>query len=212
MEKQTITITIEKAREWYHGKNEELREIALQAFDEKDLIFNFKSIKTFEDACKVLDLNYDKMVLIVNSMNPISKASAAMFQLNIVRQALNFGKDLHLTKDPEDSHIYFPHNPIMTKSCTYYKNEIDSGEMSIIGKIINEGEEYYVLGGYAVLSTDDGLSSFSYGWGIGTSYGTIGFLGCVSKEIAKHFGKYFGMLITEAKYGDLSDFRIIENN
>ena len=37
------------------------------------------------------------------------------------------------------------------------------------------------------------------------------FLGCVTKEIAKHFSKYFGMFITEAKYGDLPDFEIIEN-
>lgn len=36
-----------------------------------------------------------------------------------------------------------------------------------------------------------------------------GFLGCASKEIAEHFGKYFGMLITEAKYGDMVDFEII---
>ena len=26
----------------------------------------------------------------------------------------------------------------------------------------------------------------------------------------KHFSKYFGMLITEAKFGDLKDFEIIE--
>ena len=30
------------------------------------------------------------------------------------------------------------------------------------------------------------------------------------KEIAQHLGKYFGMLITEAKYGDLPDFQITE--
>lgn len=31
------------------------------------------------------------------------------------------------------------------------------------------------------------------------------------KEIALHFSKYFGMLITEAKYGDRVDFEIIKN-
>ena len=35
------------------------------------------------------------------------------------------------------------------------------------------------------------------------------FLGCMTKEIAKHFGKYFGMLITEAKYGDIPGFEIV---
>lgn len=38
-----------------------------------------------------------------------------------------------------------------------------------------------------------------------------GFLGCASEEIAKHLSKYFGMLITEAKFGDIIDFEIIEN-
>jgi hypothetical protein len=39
----------------------------------------------------------------------------------------------------------------------------------------------------------------------------FGFLGCATKKIAQHFGKYFGMLITEAKYADMVDFEIIEN-
>lgn len=30
------------------------------------------------------------------------------------------------------------------------------------------------------------------------------------REIARHFGKYFGTLIIEAKYADLVDFEIIE--
>ena len=29
-------------------------------------------------------------------------------------------------------------------------------------------------------------------------------------EIAEHFSKYFGMLITEAKYGDMVKFEVIE--
>lgn len=42
------------------------------------------------------------------------------------------------------------------------------------------------------------------------SFANIGFLGCASEDIARHFGKYFGMLITEAKYADMIDFKIIE--
>lgn len=38
----------------------------------------------------------------------------------------------------------------------------------------------------------------------------FGFLGCATKEIAEHFGKYFGMLITETKYAD-KDFEVIES-
>ena len=33
---------------------------------------------------------------------------------------------------------------------------------------------------------------------------------CAISLDAQHFSKYFGMLITEAKYGDMVDFEIIE--
>ena len=128
----------------------------------------------------------------VEELETASKASAAMFKLNIIRKALNLGQDLYLTKDPEDSYIYYPYNPFVTKSSTYYNSDINSGKMEIIGTIKCEGEEYNVLGGDA-----DG--------------GGVGFLGCANKEIAKHLGKYFGMLITEAKYGDMVDFEIISS-
>lgn len=68
-----------------------------------------------------------------------------MFKLNIIRQALNLGCDLSLTRDPKNSYLYYPYNPFMTSSSTYYDN---SGEMEVIGKIKSEGEEYNILGGY----------------------------------------------------------------
>ena len=46
----------------------------------------------------------------------------------------------------------------------------------------------------------------------GSASANSGFLGCATKEIAQHFGKYFGMLITTAKYADIiKDFEIIES-
>lgn len=50
MEKRNITITIEKAKEWYNSGNEALKEAALQAFEEKELIFNYGDITTFKKA------------------------------------------------------------------------------------------------------------------------------------------------------------------
>ena len=82
--------------------------------------------------------------------------------------------------------------------------------MEVIGKIKSEGEEYNVLSGSADAGGGAGLGGFNSNIGVGTAYADIGFLGCVTKEIAKHFVKYFGMLITEAKYGDMVDFEIIE--
>ena len=83
--------------------------------------------------------------------------------------------------------------------------------MEVIGKIKSEGKEYNVLGGYAYPGGHAGLGFFRFDYGVGDAGASIGFLGCATKEIAEHFGKYFGMLITEAKYGDMVDFEIIED-
>ena len=214
MKERNITVTLNKAKEWFNSNNETLKKLALQAFSEKELtIFDFTKIKTFEDALTALGYKESTKVYIRNTINDISmysKASAAMTKLNIIRKALNLGQDLHLTKNPEDSYIYYPYNPFATKSSTYYKNEINSGIMEVIGKIKSEGKEYNVLGGHAAISGGAGLGGFSSYYGVSNTYANIGFLGCASKEIAQHFGKYFGMLITEAKYGDMVDFEIIE--
>ena len=210
MVKRNITITLEKAIELYNSGNESLKDLALQAFSKEDLMSNFRDITTFKKACDVLGHNYDDIISKINSIAEISRASAAMFKLNIIRKALNFGQDLHLTKHPKDSYIYYPYNPFITKSSTYCKSEINSGKMEVIGKIKSEGEEYNILCGYAVLGVNNGLGGFTFYDEVGFADASIGFLGCASKEIAQHLGKYFGMLITEAKYGDMVDFEIIE--
>lgn len=209
---RNIKITLEKAKEWYNSNNESLKDIALQAFSEKELTaFDFTIIRTFEDACKALGLNFDDIVDTIANIIIFghSKASAAMFKLNIIRKALNLGQDLSLTKDLKDSYIHYPYNPFVTKSSTYYDKEVKLGKMEVIGKIKSEGEEYLVLGGYADYGGGAGLGHFCSTKGVGFANANIGFLGCASKEIAQHFGKYFGMTITEAKYGDLQDFQII---
>ena len=211
MKERNITVTLEKAKEWYNSDNESLKEIALQAFNKDDLALNFKDITTFKKACKALDLNYDAVSSIAENIAIVSKASAAMFKLNIIRKALNLGQDLHLTKDPKGSCIYYPYNPFVTKSSTYYKSKLNSNKMEIIGEIMNEGILYNVLGGIAVNSSYDGLGSFYSYTGMGDAFAAVGFLGCATKEIAQHLGKYFGMLITEAKYGDLPSFHIVSS-
>ena len=208
---RNITITLEKAKKWYYSGNTSLKEVALQAFSKEELEWNFRLIKTLENAYDALNINYETVNIYANSIAKYSKASAAMFKLNIIRKALNLGQDLHLTKHPKDSYIYYPHNPFVTKSSTYCKSDINSGKMEVIGKIKSEGEEYNVLGGGANTAGSAGLGYFASYSGVGDALAIIGFLGCANKEIANHFGKYFGMLITEAKYGDMiEDFEIIE--
>ena len=210
---RNITITLEKAREWYNSDNESLKEVALQEFSEEELAaFDFTKIKTFKDALNALGYTETTKVYIRNTINDISmysKASAAMTQLNIVRKALNLGQDLHLTKDPKDSYIYYPSIPFVIESSTYRKDKIESGKIEIIGKIKSEETLYNVLSSYPSCCSDVGLGAFLSYIGVGNPNTDIGFLGCASSEIAQHFGKYFGMLITEAKYGDIVDFEIV---
>ena len=210
MEKRNITVTLEKAKEWYNSRNESLKEIALQAFNKDELTRNFKNIKTFKDACDALNYDYTAVSNTARNIAVFSRASAAMFKLNIIRKALNLGQDLHLVKNPKDSYIYFPTNLFITKNSNFYREKIDTGKINIIGKIKSEGEDYYVLDGCFDYSCYEGLGSFYTDTLVGGYDTNCGFLGCASKEIAEHFGKYFGMLITEAKYGDLEDFVMIK--
>ena len=202
-------LTINEARIMYNSGNKVLKNIACKTYKEEELVFDYKKITNFRKACDALYLNYDEIKEKADTIYNISKSSAAMFKLNIIRKALNLGQDLHLTKDPEDSYIYYPYNPFVTKSSTYYKSEINSGKMEVIGKIKSEGEKYNVLGGGADNGGDAGLGYFYSYNGVGSAFTDVGFLGCANKEIAQHLGKYFGMLITEAKYGDMVDFEII---
>ena len=207
-----IDLSLDEERELYNSDNETMIKLALRAFPEKDLKFkHFSEITTFEDAVGTIGMNLNWALRMVEELETASKASAAMFKLNIIRKALNLGQDLHLTKDPEDSYIYYPYNPFVTKSPTYYKSEINSGKMEVIGKIKSKGEEYNVLCGNAFDGGQAGFGNFYSDVCVGKASASVGYLGCVNEDIAKHFGKYFGMLITESKYGDMIDFNIIED-
>ena len=206
-----IDISLDEAKEWFNSGNATLKEIALKAFSKDELIYNFKDITTFKKACETLGLNYDTMLFKAKEISFVSKASAAMYKLNIVRKALNLGQDLHFVKDPKNYRIFFPYNPFVSEGSTYYDDELKSGIMEIIGKIKVEGEEYKVLSGCSPThGSHVGLGCFYFDGGFGVACCSFGFLGCANKEIAEHFSKYFGMLITEAKYGDMVKFEVIE--
>lgn len=209
MKERNVTVTLEKAKEWLNSGNATLKEIALQAFREEELTWHYSQIKTLEDACKALGLNYDIISIVTKDVATFSRASAAMFKLNIIRKALNLGQDLHLTKDPESSRIYYPYNPFATEGSTLFMDELNSGEIEVIGKIKNEGTLYNVFSGDPSYSYYVGLGDFISEVGGASANTCIGFLGCASQEIAQHFGEYFGMLITEAKYADMIDFEML---
>ena len=209
MEERKVTVTLNKAREWFNSGNAALREVALQAFDKDELTYNFKNIITFEKACEVLGLNHSAIVSDVATM---SVSVAAMLKLNIIRRALNLGYDMHFAKNPRNSFLYYPYNPLATipEGCNYYKEQINSGIFQIIGKVKIEGVKYNVLGGGITYDVNSGLGGFNYQTGICRCRSEVSLFGCATKEIAEHFSKYFGILITTAKYAD-NDFEVIES-
>ena len=213
-----IDVSLNEARELYKGGNKTVKEFVLRVFSEDELSENyFTEVKSFEDAMTVLGMSVDDGNAIVSTIKETSKASAAMYKLNIIRKALNLGQDLHLTKKPEDSEIYYPYNPFVTENSIYYEDELNSDKMEIIGTIKCEGEKYNILGGYAfgVGYAFDcslaGLGYFDSDAGVGGANANVGLFGCANEKIAKHLSKYFGVLITEAKYGDLYSFDVIED-
>lgn len=205
-----MIVTIDEAREMYDSDNKALKDLTLKVFSEDELNQStYSEIKTFEDAVTVLGMSIDDENSIVNTLKERSKAMAAMYKLNIIRKALNLGQNLHLIKSAnEDSLVYCPKNPFIAKGSTYYKNDIEWCRMEIIGRFNNDGIEYFVLNGDPGISGHSGLAVYDGLICVAHTRTEFAFLGCASAEIAEHFGKYFGMLITEAKYGDVDDFTI----
>lgn len=216
MEERNITITLNKAIEWYNSENTTLKEIALQAFNKDELaVYNFKNITTFQKACEALGLNYDATSSIAENITTVSKASAAMFKLNIIRKALHLHNNLCLTHEKwNDGRYCSPQNPFVA-STSCYETEIKKGRIEVLGQFEYRKRAYYVLNcnPYFDEDYDNGINLGAYHCcsADGKAPAHLGFLGCKSREIAQHFGKYFGMLITEAKYGDVADFEIIES-
>lgn len=217
---RTINININTAKEWYNSGNEALKELALQAFNKNELNpFDFKKIKTFKDALLCLykedTYYYDTVINCIGELRITSKASAAMFMLNIVRKVLNTGYDLHLTKNATIfSEIYFPYFRFYNDE-DYHKCKKNITN-KYIGKFESEGKLYHIISN---VTSHDGhgvgnyvstyISTHNYN---NICYANIdtGFLGCANYDIANHLGTYFGHLILEAMYGDMIDFKILD--
>lgn len=203
MESRNISLTLEKAREWYNSGSADLREVALQAYTEEELKKkSFRDIKTFEDACYAIMLHPYTEGKLIEKIEEVSKASAAAYKLNIIRKALNKGQKMEFTKGT----IYYPYTPFATIKSTYYNDELRDGNTVEVAQFMSNGEVYRLLSGNAAHGGNAGLGNFYSGGGVGTSTANVGFLGCASKEIAEHMSRYFAKEIFEAKYGDLVNY------
>lgn len=188
---RNVKISLEKAKEWYNSGNESLREVALQAFTEKELMAKpWENIKTFEEACRVLYIN-------PKTVNVIYDAHLQnMYKLQIIKKALN-GVDWKPELNTGTS--YYPLMRYYPKGSSY-----DSNWTPVADFKAKEDNKVYTLvsGDYNYFS--GGLGNFGVGYGDVSAY--RGLLGCKSDEIAAYFGITFGKLIFDAIYGQYNNY------
>ena len=196
METRNVTLTLQKAREFYNSGNAALKEIALQAFTKEELTNpEYTNIKTFEDACKALGLNMDFVNFALCNMKNIEggfgKHLTAIYKMNIISKALN-GTDWK--PKMTEGNIYYGW-------VRFYKKPSDIPyNKKIIGKFIADGQKYLLVGGFGGCKCYTGLGDFSYWYGYGYSDTNLGLLYCKSAEIAKYMSEQFGKLIFDACY------------
>ena len=189
---RNVKISLEKAREWYNSGNESLREVALQAFKESELAENpWQLIKTFEDACRVLNINPDAVYLIFDAH------LQNMYKLKVIKKALN---GVEWEPNFNTGRIYYP-------CIRYYpKGSIYDSSWTPVANFktkYNDNEVYTLVGGnYS--NYYGGLGYFGCGYGVVKV--DLGLLGCKSGEIAKYFGNTFGKLIFDTIYGQYNNY------
>lgn len=197
METRNVTLTLQKAKEFYNSGNDTLKEVALQAFTQEELTTTTKytNIKTFEDACRALGMSINKAACDLNYLTclkgGLGEHLRAIYKLDIIRKALN-GADW---------------NPKMAKGNIYYgwvrfykKSSNIPYNKKIIGNFIADGQKYLLVGGFGTCGYCDGISYFDFGCGCRSSSANLGLLCCKSIEIAQYMSEQFGKLIFDACY------------
>lgn len=201
MECRNITLTLDKAKKWYNSGSSDLREVALQAYTEKELkVLSWQNVKTFEDACYELAMhpytviNQDIRAIKLSSItDDMKKHLIAVYKLDIIRKALNKGWNPKMT----EGNVYYPYvrfYPAGNKA----KEAARDNRWEVKETFNADGQEYTLVSGDYSCTTNGGLSLF--GCGYGNAQPILSLLGCKSKEIAEHMSHYFAKEIFEATY------------
>lgn len=199
MEKRNIQIDLEIAKKLYNSNDESLREVALQAFKEKEIENPWRLVRTVKDACLVLNMDLAKVTQLVGSLKEISLASSVIFQLNIIRRAINNDAQLTLT----NGKMYYPVIKLVSIEDT---NNVES----IVGQCKYKNRIFNIMGGWS--NHFDG-----HGFGYFLDHGNVGFcspeslFGVDSKEKALYLSSYFGSCIAQAQFGDIPGFEIVNH-
>ena len=195
MECRNVTLTLEKAKEFYNSGNEALKKVALQAFTVEELkSVYFRDIKTFEDACKALNMSLKYVECDIIRLSKVEgnlgNHLIAIYKLDIIRKALN-GADWK-PKMTEDN-IYYGW-------VRYYLHNKKPSNKKTIATFKADGQKYLLVGGFGDYGYCDGLGNLNYRLGYSYSCADISLLCCKSPEIAQYMTEQFGKIIFDAYY------------
>ena len=194
MEKRTIKISIETARDWYKGSNDSLKTLALQAFKEDELKPSYQNIKTLVDVKQALNISDSNW----NNINNIPVTEAKYSALvALIRKALHIGVNTSLWI----GNYYYPYFYIGKSEDVKRYTSYNCKNIEVTEEFPT-GETNLSVGGGVYDGSTAGLSFFYGNCSVGYAGTFVGALGCISREIAEHFGKYFGYYILKSWYGD----------
>lgn len=194
MESRNIALTLEKAREWYNSGSADLREVALQAYTRNELeIPEWQNIKTFEDACRALNID-GTFGYAADTPWEVAKHLRAIWKLDIIRKALNGDWKPSLV----EGSVYYPYARFYPAGQKAREAVSENKGWKLGESFIAGGKKHTLVGGDSDSCYYDGLANF--GAGIGDVLPDPGLLGCKSREIAEHMSRYFSKEIFEASY------------
>lgn len=200
METRNVTLTLEKAKEFYNSGNAALKEIALQAFTKEELTNpEYTNIKTFEGACRAIGIVYRTdcdLIYLSRVEGNLGKHLTAIYKLDIIRKALN-GADWN--PKMAEGNIYYPWVKIypIGKKAKAAKAAAANG-WRLGPTFIADNKRYTLVGGEYLYYMNDGLASLSCEYG--NILPCLDLLSCKSREIAEHMSRYFAKEIFEATY------------
>ena len=198
METRNVTLTLQKAKEFYNSGNAALKEVALQAFTKEELTNpKYTDIKTFEDACLAIGMDINKVARNLNSLtclgDGLGEHLRAVYKLDIIRKALNGNWKISLVQGS----VYYPY--VRAYPAGQRAREAASSNNWKLGESFKaDGHKYTLVGGSCSCYDSYGLASLCLGYGVVQPY--LGLLGCKSREIAEHMSRYFSKEIFEATY------------
>jgi hypothetical protein len=201
MEKRTVEITIDTAKDWYRSNIECLKTLALQAFTEKELEEKeFEKIKSFEDALEKLGISIGDNKVYIDTLEeyPNSEHLIAIYKLDIIRKALN-GEDFKPSHN--NKIIYYPGIAYYTDYESAQLDITKNADHRMAGTMViikgNSSYKYYIIGGG--WSCRDNIMAYEDNNSLG-KYDIPTSSCCKSKEIAMHMSRYFMKEIFAALY------------